>query len=86
MPAQFHSVDYFNQMLSILRKALGDSSVSEVGTIDAPLLLFGLVYREVSRSLEIEPGASTNAPDHLVNSPFGIQEMDQLETLIEASL
>jgi hypothetical protein len=52
------------------------------GKIDAPLLLLGLMYREVSRAVEVEPGAKTGGPRHLLNSPLGIQELEELQTLI----
>jgi hypothetical protein len=68
----------------ILKNALGDSSVLNGGKIDAPLLLLGLVYREVSRSMEIEPGIPTGAPDHLVESPFGVRELNEIERLIKS--
>ena len=68
LPPQFHSSESFQQVLFILKKVLGDSSVLNGGKINAPLLLLVLAYREVSRSMEIEPGAETMAPDHLVNS------------------
>lgn len=82
MPAEFHSLTSLNKVLMILKNALGDSSVFEGGRIDAPLLLLGLTYREVSRSMEIEPGAPNKAPIHLVDSPFGIQEVNEIESLI----
>jgi hypothetical protein len=68
----------------ILKKALRDSSVLNGGKIDAPLLLLGLVYREVARSIEIEPGVSTEAPDHLVESPFGVRELNEIERLLKS--
>ena len=39
--------------------------VVEGGGIDAPLLLLGLMYQEVSHSLEIEPGEGLNVPVYL---------------------
>ena len=54
------------------------------GKIDGPLLLLGLVFREISRSIEIEPGAETDLPQHLVDSPFGIQEIQKIEKLLES--
>lgn len=82
MPAEFHSPESFKKTLSIAKGDLGDSSVLEGGKVDAPLLLLGLIYREVTRAMEIEPDAQTLAPPHLVNSPFGIKEVNQIETLI----
>jgi hypothetical protein len=82
LPADFHSPAAFKRNISVLKKALADSSALEAGRIDSFLLLFGLMYREVSRSIEIEPDNPTNAPDHLVNSSFGIAELNQLDALI----
>ena len=67
-----------------MKKVLGDSSVLNGRKIDAPLLLLGLAYREVSRSMEIEPGAETMAPDHLVNSPFGVREVNKISNLLSS--
>lgn len=82
LPANFHSSDSFKNNLSILKSALG--SGLEGGKIDAPLLLLGLMYREVSRSMEIEPGAPTKASNHLINSLFGIQEVNKIERLMDS--
>jgi len=82
LPANFHASGVFKKTLSIAKKLLANPSVLEDGTIDAPLLLLGLTYREVSRAVEIEPEAPTDAPDHLKNSPFGILQMDKIESLI----
>lgn len=82
LPKKFHSAESFDKALSILKKELGDTSVLEGVRIDAPLLLLGLMYREVCRAMEIEPGGDTEAPDQLVNSPFGIDEMNKIETLL----
>jgi hypothetical protein len=70
--------------MSILKKDLGDSSIINSGKIDAPLLLLGLTYREVSRSMEIEPGAPTGAPNHLAGSSFGVRELNEIEKLINS--
>jgi hypothetical protein len=67
-----------------LEKDLRNSLVLEDRKIDAPLLLLGLMYQEVSRSMEMEPDAPTKAPDHLVNSPFGVKEVKKIERLIES--
>ena len=69
-------------MLLILKGALGDPSVFEDQNINAPLLLLGLVFREVSRAMEIEPGEPTCYPQHLVDSPLGIEEMNKIERVI----
>jgi hypothetical protein len=71
-------------MLSISKNAFKDVSVLQAGKIDGSLLLLGLAYREVSRAMEIEPGGTTTAPDHLVNSPFGIKQMEKIEKLINS--
>jgi hypothetical protein len=82
LPAKFHSQDSLNKAINISKTALGDSSVFETGKIDSPLLLLGLIYREVSRSMEVEPGATTDLPDQLANSPFGIRELNKVEKVI----
>jgi hypothetical protein len=58
-----------------------DSSRLDPGNVDAPLLLLGLLYREVCRAMEVEPGDET-APSHLVNSPLGKKELDQIEKVL----
>lgn len=68
----------------MLKKGLLKSVGSDDGEIDAHLLLLGLMYREVSRSMEMEPGAPTKAPDHLASSPFGIKEMNKIESLLKS--
>ena len=60
----------------MVTEELSDRSVG--GRIDSPLLLLGLIYREVSRAMELEPGVETSAPSHLINSPFGVEQLDQL--------
>lgn len=55
--------------------------LSDDGKIDAPLLLLGLMYREASHAMEIEPGAATNVPIHLCESPFGIKELNKIESV-----
>lgn len=82
LPANFHTSASFKNAISILKKSLNDSSILQGGKVDAPLLFLGLVYREVSRSIEIEPGTSTKVPDHLVNSYFGIKELNQIEKVL----
>jgi hypothetical protein len=54
------------------------------GNIDAPLLLLGLLFREVARAMEIEPGEPSQYPEQLVESPLGIREMKQMEEVINA--
>jgi hypothetical protein len=82
LPAKFHSVDSFDDALSIVENALGNPAIFDSGKIDAPLLLLGLLSREVTRSMEIEPGGDTKVPDHLAESPFGIKEMKRIESLL----
>ena len=81
MPPDFHHSQYFDKLLGILKRDLGDPKVPEQGKIDAPLLLLGLIYREVSRSMEVEPGAPKH-PDHVVLSKFGIKEVKKIEQLL----
>jgi hypothetical protein len=52
--------------------------------MDAPLLLLGLMFREISRAMEIEEGEPTKFPPQLVSSPLGIGEMQKLEALMES--
>jgi hypothetical protein len=84
LPAIFHSAESFEEAFSILENTLGDSSVIKDGKIDPPLLLLGLMYREVSRAMEVEPGAGNMLPIHLVNSAFGIKELQRIEGLIQS--
>jgi hypothetical protein len=74
----------FKKALSIVKASFREPSVLEDGKIDSPLLLLGLMYREVSRAMEIEPGDSTNHPTQLINSPFGIKEVKEITTLINS--
>ena len=82
LPATFHSGDSFDNALIIVQNALADSKIFESGKIDSPLLLLGLMCREVSRSMEIEPDGDAKLPDHLVNSPFGVKEIRKIESLL----
>lgn len=84
MPADFHLSDSFNTDLSIAEGDLNDPSVLEGKKLDATLLLLGLMYREVSTVMELEPDAPSMAPLHFVNSPYGIKELQQIETLINS--
>ena len=83
LPTAFHSAKSFKKVLSIMKNALKDSATFEDGTIDAPLLLFGLTFREVARAMEIEDGEPTNCPQQLVASPLGIMEMQKMEQMME---
>jgi hypothetical protein len=70
--------------MAILGIDLKDSHIIiEAGKIDAPLLLFGLMFREVSRAMEIEEGTDPKVPIHLRNSPFGIKELNAMENLLD---
>jgi hypothetical protein len=82
LPSDFHSSNSFSKTLTILKKAFSKSSDLDEGDVDAPLLLMGLMYREVCRAVEVEEGAPTNAPDYLANSSFGIRELNRIESLI----
>lgn len=59
------------------------SSVFEDRTVDAPLLLLGLLFREVSRAMEIEEGADSPYPLHLGKSALGKPEMTKIEELMD---
>jgi hypothetical protein len=83
LPEEFHSLKHFKSALSIAKEALKDPSVLKNGKVDAPLLLLGLMYREVARAMEIEPGAPTEDPPQLVNSTFGIEQVRQIEKLLD---
>ena len=65
LPAEFHSASAFKETLLIGSKALEKCVLLEDGRIDAPLLLLGLMYREASCVMEIEPGATTDILVHL---------------------
>ena len=80
--AEFHSASAFEKALSIGSKALEKCVLSEDGKIDAPLLLLGLIYQEASHAMEIEPGAATDIPAHLSESPFGIKELNKIKSMI----
>jgi hypothetical protein len=84
LPAEFHSSSYFNKKLQIAKDLLEDSSVLQGSKVDSPLLLLGLMYREVSRAIEIEPDAPTQAPNHLVNSTLGVQQIKKIENLVKS--
>lgn len=48
------------------------------------LLLVGLMYREASRAMEMEPEGDGKSPVHLVNSSIGLPQVKKIETLIKA--
>ena len=58
-----------------------DLSRLNPANVNAPLLLLRLLYREVFQAMEVESGDET-APAHLINSPLGIKELDQIEKVI----
>jgi hypothetical protein len=65
----------------MVRKEITDLSRLDPANVDAPLLLLGLLYREVCRAMEVEPGDET-APAHLISSPLGKKELDQIERVL----
>ena len=75
-------MDVFNNALSTVTDHISDESLMESGKVDGTLLLLGLIYREVSRCMEVKPGENTTAPSHLVDSPLGIDELNQIDDLI----
>lgn len=82
LPAEFHSLARFNKLLTVSKKALSESIISDDGVIDSHLLFLGLMYREITRVIESEPGEPTEAPDHLVKSNFGIKQLEKIEALL----
>ena len=83
LPSKFHSWASFKSALSILKDSLCDPSVLEGGKVNAPLLLSGLMYQEICRAMEMEPDAPTGAPKSLINSPFGIKELKEIEAVLD---
>ena len=75
-------MEAFDAALSTVTDHLSEESLMESGKVDAPLLLLGLIYREVSHSMEVEPGENTSTPTHLVDSSLGISELNELEKFI----
>ena len=57
--------------------------VLEGGKVDTPLLLSGLMYQEICHAMEMEPDAPTGAPKSLINSPFGIKELKEIEAVLD---
>ena len=66
----------------MVRKEMTDLSRLDPANVDAPLLLLGFLYREVCQAMEVESGDET-APAHLIDSPLGIKELDQIEKVID---
>ena len=65
----------------MVRKEMTDLSRLDPANVDAPFLLLRLLYREVCRAMEVESGDET-APAHLINSPLGKKELDQIERVV----
>ena len=83
LPSKFHSQASFKSALSILKDSLCDPLVLEGGKVNATLLLSGPMYQEVCRAMEMEPDAPTGAPKSLINSPFGIKELKEIEAVLD---
>lgn len=84
LPPSFHKGKSFDEALAVLKMDLSDPSIFKKNLVDSPLLLLGLMFREVSRSMEVEPGEPTSHPSQVVDSGFGIQEMKKLEKMLDA--
>lgn len=84
LPADFHSHKSVKKVLSILRHTLKESTVFEDRTIDAPLLFFGLAFREVSRAMEREGRGPDKYPDHLRDSTLGVADSERMEEMMES--
>ena len=82
LSASFHSSKSFEEALSIVKDALNDSSIFEDRNVNAPLLLLGLLFREVSRAMESEVGEPTHYSHQLVHSSLGIREMIMIEEML----
>jgi hypothetical protein len=81
VPAEFHSASAFKKVLLIGLEALKECVLLQNGRIDAPLLLLGLMYWEASHAMEVEPGTATDVPVHLSESPFGVKELNKIESM-----
>ena len=66
-----------------MKDSLCDPSVLEGRKVDTPLLLSGLMYREICHAMEMEPDAPMGAPEILINSPFGIKELKEIEAVLD---
>lgn len=64
--------------------SFNDEAVFKDRTIDTPLLLLGLTFREISRAMEVEDGETTKLPPQLVASTLGIREMQKIEDMVES--
>ena len=69
----------------MVRKEMADLSRLDPANVNAPLLLLGLLYREVCQEMKVESGDET-APAHLINSPLGKKELDQIERVLNGLL
>ena len=83
LPADLHSSSAFRKVLNIAKEDLSDVTLVTSGKIDGPLLLLGLLYREVRRVIEAEPGDDSGVPSHIFNSPLGVKELDEIEGFLE---
>jgi hypothetical protein len=82
LPEDFHSKNSVSEILAILETSLEDPSVLNGKMIDAPLLLFGLTFRELSRAMEHEDG--NMVPSYLANSCLGVKQYDRLNDILTA--
>jgi hypothetical protein len=73
----------FSKVLNIAKEDLSDVAVVASGKIDGPLLLLGLLYREVRRSMEAEPGENSGVPSHIISSPLGVNELNEIESFLD---
>jgi hypothetical protein len=62
------------------KKVVGRLDDDHLGT--APLLLLGLMYWEASCAIEVDPGAATNVSVHLSELPFGVKELNKIESML----
>ena len=83
LPADLHSSSAFRKVLHIAKEDLSDVTLVTSGKIDGPLLLLGLLYREVRRVIEAKPGDDSGVPSHIFNSPLGVKELDEIEGFLE---
>jgi hypothetical protein len=82
LPAEFHLASAFKKALSIGLEALKECVLLQNGRIDAPLLLLGLMYWEASCAMKVEPRAATNVPVYLSELPFGVKELNKIESML----
>ena len=41
------------------------------------------MYQEICHAMEMEPDAPTGAPKSLINSPFSIKELKEIEAVLD---